>query len=59
MIETKALVPAKAHFVPRPLVEPPRYRRVSKVGKPPADPLGVLLEQWIAELRAGYTIAGE
>ena len=47
------------HFVPRPLPEPPRYRHVSRVGQPPTDRLGKLLEQWLAEVRGGYTIAGD
>lgn len=47
------------HFVPRPLPEPPRSRRVSRIGRPPLDGLGKLLEQWLAELRGGYTIAGD
>jgi len=47
------------HFVPRPLHEPPRYRHVSRSGKPAVDRLGKLLEQWLAELRGGYTIAGD
>ena len=47
------------HFVPRPLPEPPRFRHVSRVGRPPADRLGKLLEQWLAELRGCYTIAGD
>ena len=59
MIQPKTASLAKAHFVPRPLVEPPRHRRVSKTARRPVDRLGILLEQWIAEIRAGYTIAGE
>ena len=47
------------HFVPRPLPEPPRCRHVSRLGQPPTDRLGKLLEQWLAEVRGGYTIAGD
>lgn len=47
------------HFVPRPLPEPLRSRHVSRLGRPPVDRLGKLLEQWLAELRGGYTIAGD
>lgn len=47
------------HYVPRPLPEPERNRHVSKVGQPPTDELGKILEQWLAELRGGYTIAGD
>lgn len=47
------------HFVPRPLPEPMRTRHVSFIAQPPTDELGKLLEQWLRELRGGYTIAGE
>jgi hypothetical protein len=47
------------HFRARPLPEPPRFRHVSRVGRPPTDRLGKLLEEWLAELRGGYTIAGD
>jgi hypothetical protein len=47
------------HFLARPLPEPPRSRHISRVGRPPVDRLGKLLEQWLAELRGGYTIAGD
>jgi hypothetical protein len=47
------------HFVPRPLPEPVRTWHVSAIGQPPTDELGRLLEQWLNELRGGYTIAGD
>jgi hypothetical protein len=49
----------KTHFVPRPLPEPERSKHVSAIGQPPSDALGKLLEQWLKELRGGYTIAGD
>lgn len=49
----------KKHFVARPLPEPERNKRVSAVSQPPLDDLGKLLEQWLKELRGGYTIAGD
>ena len=53
------LAPRPRHFVARPLPEPPRTRHVSRLGRPAVDRLGKLLEQWLAELRGGYTIAGD
>ncbi len=50
---------AKTHFVARPLPEPERSTHVSAIAQPPADELGQLLEQWLKELRGGYTIAGD
>ena len=47
------------HHVARPLPEPERSKHVSRVGQPPVDELGKLLEQWLKELRGGYTIAGD
>lgn len=47
------------HFLARPLPEPPRYKHVSRIARPPHDRLGKLLEQWLAEVRGGYTIAGD
>ena len=47
------------HFLARPLPEPPRFRHVSRVARPPTDRLGKVLEEWLAELRGGYTIAGD
>ena len=49
----------ESHFVARPLPEPERTKHVSRIGQPPVDELGRLLEQWLAELRGGYTLAGE
>ncbi len=47
------------HFVARPLPEPERSKHVSAIAQPPSDELGQLLEQWLKELRGGYTIAGD
>ena len=47
------------HFLARPLPEPERSKHVSAVAQPPSDELGKLLEQWLKELRGGYTIAGD
>ena len=53
------LAPRRTHFVARPLPEPLRTRHVSRLGRPAVDRLGKLLEQWLAEVRGGYTIAGD
>ena len=55
---TPAIAPKK-HFVARPLPEPERTKHVSAIAQPPKDDLGKLLEQWLKELRGGYTIAGD
>lgn len=47
------------HFVARPLPEPERSKHVSEIAQPPKDDLGKLLEQWLKELRGGYTLAGD
>ncbi len=47
------------HWVARPLPEPPRTRHVSKVGRHATDLLGILLEEWVTELRMGYTQPGD
>lgn len=47
------------HFVARPLPEPERSKHVSAIAQPPQDELGKILEQWLRELRGGYTIAGD
>lgn len=47
------------HFLARPLPEPERSKHVSEIAQPPTDELGKLLEQWLKELRGGYTIAGD
>jgi len=52
-------IATKKHFVARPLPEPERTKHVSAIAQPPTDDLGKLLEQWLRELRGGYTIAGE
>ena len=49
----------KKHFVARPLPEPERNKRISAIARLPLDDLGKLLEQWLKELRGGYTIAGD
>jgi hypothetical protein len=49
----------RTHFVARPLPEPERNKHVSAIAQPPTDELGKLLEQWLNELRGGYTLAGE
>jgi hypothetical protein len=51
----------KGYRVARPLPEPPRWRRVSKTMRlvKRRDRLGRLLEEWITELRLGYTVPGE
>jgi len=51
--------PRAIHRIPRPLPEPERTNHVSSIGQPPIDELGRLLEQWLEELRGGYTIGGE
>ena len=52
-------IATKKHFVPRPLPEPERTKHVSAISQPATDDLGKLLEQWLKELRGGYTIAGD
>ena len=47
------------HFLARPLPEPERSKHVSQIAQPPTDELGQVLEQWLKELRGGYTIAGD
>ena len=47
------------HWVARPLPEPPRTRHVSKVGRPAQDRVGKLLEDWVSEIRMGYTQPGD
>lgn len=47
------------HWVARPLPEPPRTRHVSKVGRRATDPLGIVLEEWMSEVRMGYTQPGD
>ena len=46
------------HSVARPLPEPPRTHRVSKLAQLP-DALTRALEEWLAEIRLRYTIGGE
>lgn len=46
------------HSVARPLPEPPRTRKVSKLSQQ-ADALTRALEEWLAEIRLRYTIGGE
>jgi hypothetical protein len=47
------------HRVARPLPEPPRTRHVSKVGVPATDEVGLALEEWMRDLRVGYTEPGD
>ncbi|MBI2323896.1 MAG: hypothetical protein HYU87_02885 [Chloroflexi bacterium] len=47
------------HRVARPLPEPPRTKHVSRVGMPATDPMGIELEEWMSELRVGYTEPGD
>ena len=44
------------HFVPRPLPEPPRYRRVSKIARQPLDRLGRALEDWLRDYPVTSTL---
>jgi len=46
------------HEVPRPLPEPLRTRRVSKVARA-TDRLTLALEEWLAEVRLRYTLGGD
>jgi hypothetical protein len=46
------------HGVPRPLPEPPRTHRVSKLAQS-TDTLSRALEEWLAEIKLRYTIGGE
>ncbi len=47
------------HWAARPLPEPPRTRRISRIARTPLDRLGTLLEEWLAELVLGNTIEGD
>jgi hypothetical protein len=47
------------HSVARPLPEPPRTHRVSKLAQSATDSLTRALEEWLAEIRLRYTIGGE
>jgi len=51
--------PRPAFSPKRLLPEPPRHRRVSKSAPPARDPLGRMLEEWLAELRIRYTYDGD
>jgi hypothetical protein len=46
------------HSVARPLPEPPRTHKVSKLSQS-TDALTRALEDWLAEIRLRYTIGGE
>jgi hypothetical protein len=46
------------HSVARPLPEPPRTHRISKLSQS-TDPLTRALEEWLAEVKLRYTIGGE
>ncbi|HEY8731978.1 MAG TPA: hypothetical protein VIN69_08370 [Candidatus Limnocylindria bacterium] len=47
------------HSVARPLPEPPRTHRVSKLAQSATDSLTRALEEWLADIRLRYTIGGE
>jgi hypothetical protein len=47
------------HWAARPLPEPPRNKRVSKISRRPLDRIGEQLEEWMRELTVGNTIDGE
>jgi hypothetical protein len=46
------------HEVARPLPEPPRTRRVSKLARS-TDRLTRALEEWLAEVKLRYTLGGD
>jgi len=46
------------HSVARPLPEPPRTHRISKLSQS-TDKLTRALEEWLAEVKLRYTIGGE
>ena len=46
------------HETPRPLSEPPRTWRVSKIARP-SDRLTRALEEWLAEVKLRYTLGGD
>ncbi|HVE80063.1 MAG TPA: hypothetical protein VNA89_14450 [Gemmatimonadaceae bacterium] len=56
---TVAPVAEGRHWAKRPLPEPPRTRRLAKSLGGPADGLGLLLEEWLAEQTFRYTFDGE
>ena len=49
------------HSVPRPLPEPPRTGRVSRLsrGADRTDSLSRALEEWLAEVKLRYTLGGD
>lgn len=47
------------HSVARPLPEPPRTRRRSKLASRKADRLTRALEEWLAEVKLRYTLGGD
>lgn len=49
----------RPRIAPRLLPEPERHRRVSKSAPLPTDPLGILLEEWLAEQKVRNTFDGE
>jgi hypothetical protein len=46
------------HSVARPLPEPPRTHRISKLSQS-TDTLTRALEEWLAEVKLRYTIGGD
>jgi len=47
------------HWAKRPLPEPPRTRRVSKISRVPLDGLQSELEAWLSEQSVSYTYDGD
>ncbi len=49
------------HSVARPLPEPPRTHKVSRLSRleHSSDALTLALEEWLAEIKLRYTIGGE
>lgn len=49
------------HSVPRPLPEPPRSHRTSRLSKVAVrrDALTKALEEWLAEVKLRYTLGGD
>ena len=49
------------HSVARPLPEPPRTHKISRLSRleRSTDPLTRALEEWLADIKLRYTIGGE
>ncbi|OGN84806.1 MAG: hypothetical protein A3H36_08305 [Chloroflexi bacterium RIFCSPLOWO2_02_FULL_71_16] len=50
---------AVRHWAKRPLPEPPRTRRISKISRVPLDGLQSELEAWLSEQSVSYTYDGD